>query len=319
MSRQPGTLRLIRWPPTSTIVPVRRHVRHVTALLTLLGSLSSLPACSIVLDPDQSQCVTTSDCTARGFADAVCNAGVCAMAPPVDPVWGCLGDIPNPVPDPTKKVTFTERMAFQEDESAATNIIVDVCDSIDIDCTSTDPNFPKGLVPDSDGNITITVIQGFNGFVRVTPTTLNYCVDSRVFIGRPLVAPPSVKEVRLIKPADYDVLVEASHLQVDATRGTAIFDAEDCSGNPVAGITFTCPDADSDSQVFYLINQFPELPPMATSTDADGFGGFINLPVGDTNAKSIRASDMKPIGESSFQVLANTISYVLLSPTPGVM
>jgi hypothetical protein len=304
--------------PVAAYVYDPRVRRLATAFLAVLTVLVSSPACTIVLDPGEAQCVTASDCTARGFANAECTAGVCAMVP-VDPVWGCLGNIPNPVPDPTKKVTFVERLAFDEDESAAVNVTVDVCDTIDTDCTSTDPNFPKGLVPDSNGNVTITVIQGFNGFVRVTPTTLNYCVNSRVFIGRPLVAPPTVKEVRLIKPNDYDLLVQASHLQVDHTRGSAIVDAEDCSGNPVAGLQFTCPDVDSASQAFYLVNQLPQLPPMATATDADGFGGFANLPLAETNVKSIRASDKKVIGQSSFQVLANTISYVLVSPTPGVM
>jgi hypothetical protein len=70
------------------------------------------------------------------------------------------------------------------------------------------------------------------------------------------------------------------------------------------------------TQAFYLINQLPETPPAATKTDVDGFGGFFNLPTGLTVVQAYRASDSLLFGQSSFDVLAYTISYVLVSPTP---
>jgi len=47
---------------------------------------------------------------------------------------------------------------------------------------------------------------------------------------------------------------------------------------------------------------------------------ILNLPVGPSVANSVRASDMKAIGQSSFAVLANTISLLAtLSTTAEVI
>ncbi len=286
--------------------------RLVSATLLLaIGAAGVTSACSVILAPDQAQCEQDADCAARGFpAGAACTANVCVK--PVDPVWGCLGNVVEPVPDPTKKVTLSEQLT-DTSQAPVTVATVDVCAKLDVDCTSTDPDYPKGLMPDADGNVTFQVIQGFDGFMRITATGY---MDSRVFVGRPIVAQPSVKSVRLLEVSEYSILAGAAKQVPNPMRGTAILYAVDCSGNAAAGVSFTSPDTDSSSQPFYLVNQFPTTPPTATATDVDGFGGIFNMPTGSSVATSLRASDQAFIGQSSFDVLANTISYVQISPTP---
>lgn len=278
-------------------------------VLATLPLLLATGGCTLLLDPGQPQCETTSDCTARGFMGAVCTANVCAM---VDPVWGCLGNVPYPTPDPTKTVTFVEQLTFT-DQSPVTMATVDICAKLDLQCTSTDPAYPKGLTPGPDGSVTLNVIQGFDGFIRIAGPQI---MDSRVFVGRPLMVPPNVKSVRLLQPAEYSTITLYAGQQVDMTRGTAITLARDCSDIAADGVRFTCPGADAHSQLFYLINQIPTTPPTATATDIDGFGGFLNLPVGPTVVDMYRASGGPLVGDSSFDVLAYTISYVQVSPTP---
>ena len=302
-------------PPARYVYPdpVNRVVSPLLALLALLPLLALLApslGCTVLLAPGEQQCETTQDCTNRGFSGAVCTANVCQVM--VDPIWGCLGHVVEPVPDPTMKVTFAEKLTYT-DQSPVTMATVDVCDKLDLDCTSTDPDYPKGLMPGPDGTVNLTVIQGFDGFVRISGPTV---MDSRVFVGRPIVTPPSVKSVRLLEPSEYQLLAGYAKQVVDPTRGTAILLAVDCSDNSASGVSFTCAAADSGSQAFYLINQAPTPPPTATSTDVDGFGGYLNLPVGLTVAQSYRASDDTLVGQSSFDVLANTISYVQIAPTP---
>lgn len=286
---------------------MKRSVLATVPLLLATGVATA--GCTVLLDPGQQQCQTTSDCTARGFAGAVCTANVCEK---VDPVWGCLGNVVEQVPDPTKTVTFVEQLTFT-DQSPVTMATVDVCAKLDLECAQIDPNYPKGLTPGADGSVSLTVIQGFDGFIRITGPQI---VDSRVFVGRPIVTAPSVKSVRLLQPSEYGIIVAYAKQQVDMTRGTAILYSVDCSGNAASGVRFTCPVADTQSQEFYLINQIPTTPPTATTTDVDGFGGFLNLPVGPAVANSYRASDGAFIGDSSFDVLAYTISYVQIAPTP---
>jgi hypothetical protein len=90
----------------------------------------------------------------------------------------------------------------------------------------------------------------------------------------------------------------------------------DCSGIAASGVSFEVTTFDSGALAFYLINQLPVLPPGATATDKDGFGGFFNLKTGSAVVSATRELDGVYVGESGFQILANTISYVQVGPTP---
>jgi hypothetical protein len=286
--------------------------RGFLALFPLAWLVTS---CSVALSPGEEQCDATEDCAARGFKDATCKKNVCvARTHPVDPIWGCLGNLTEPVADPTKTVELAIRLAFATDGSALPpDALVDVCDKLDIGCTGVNPDFPKGLHPATDGVVVLTLREGFDGFVRITQRDI---VDSRVYVGRPIVVAPKVGEVQLLRPTEYATLAIIATKPVDPERGTAILLAVDCAGDAVRGVRFECPSADENSQEFYLINQAPVIPPSATATDGDGFGGFFNLVPSSAVARGFRDEDDAYIGEASFQVLADTISYVLIAPTP---
>jgi hypothetical protein len=283
-------------------------------LLAALPVLGAAQGCSVVLDPAEAQCETSADCAARGFTDALCEDAICVEQEIVDPVWGCLGNVEEPEPDTSQFVTLSVRLAFATDNMPlASDAVIDVCDKLDIGCTVMSPDYPKGLAPGADGVLEVAVRQGFDGFVRITHPDV---MDSRVYVGRPLLAPPKVEEIQLLRPNEYAALAALASDVPDPTRGTAILLSGDCQGEAVGGVRFTVETADADSTEFYLINQGPVIPPGATETDADGFGGYFNLPTGPTVVEALRAADDVYIGESSFQVLEETISYVLVLPTP---
>ncbi len=284
--------------------------------LALVPLLWGAGACTVVLSPGEPQCENDADCAARGFEGASCVDEICSGGDGTggaDTVWGCLGNVVEPTPDPGQTVKLSVRLAFASDGGPLTSGTVDFCDKLDIDCTGESPDFPKGLSPQPDGSVSADVKQGFDGFVRISDPEI---VDSRVYVGRPIVEVPKVKEIQLLRPNEYAALAGIAQGMVDETRGTAILLAIDCKGDSASGVRFESPNADDESIAFYLINQGPVLPPTATATDKDGFGGFFNLPVSAAVARSFREEDDVYIGESSFQVVANTISYVLISPTP---
>ena len=178
-----------------------------------------------MLDPGESQCETTPDCATRGFTDAVCTNHVCEkIVVPPDPVWGCLGSVVQPVPDTSKKVELSVRLTFAADKSPVAGAMIDVCDKLDLDCTGKNPDSPKGLTSAANGLVTFKVVQGFDGFIRVSSPEI---VDSRIFVGRPIITPPLVKEVRLLSSNDYQTLVSYAKETYDPTRGTSILLATD--------------------------------------------------------------------------------------------
>jgi hypothetical protein len=294
-------------------------------LLALLSVLPLVPCagCSVVLSPGDEQCEAVTDCADRGFANAACVEGVCVDTTATggnggeggaDPVWGCLANVVEPEPDLTKTLEISFRLAFATDGEAVKTAVVDICDKLDLACTGEGEDFPKGLTTDNAGIVTATVREGFDGFVRVTSTEI---VDSRVYVGRPIVDIPKTKEIQLLRPEEYEFLAEeVAGSQLDPTRGSSIMLAVDCQGESASGVRFETPNADADSLEFYLINQSPTSPPAATATDVDGFGGYFNLKTAQTLARAFREEDDVYIGESSFGVFANTISYVQIGPTP---
>lgn len=284
------------------------------ARASLPFALLAAPACTALLTPGEVQCESATDCADRGFASAACVDNVCVEPASVDPKWGCLGHVVEPWPDRTKKVPLEIHLVLAADKTPVKTAVIDVCDKLDLQCTGTNPDFPKGIKPASDGMVKLSVVEGFDGFVRITDPTI---VDTRVYVGRPLLAQPSFNEVRLLRPSDYEGIAAITGLSVDPKRGTAILAAVDCTGDSVAGVRFESPAADKQSTEFYLVNQVPAKPPAAQATDHDGFGGFFNLPPGTPVARAYVAKDDAFIGESSFQILANTISFVLIRPSPG--
>lgn len=283
--------------------------------MSIAGSVLLAQACNVIVAGDDAQCTTTDDCAARGFAGAICVDQLCVAEDVVDdPVWGCLGEVVEPTPDPSKSVAFEVRLAYAVGGAAAsTDTVIDICDKLDITCADDDPRYPKGLHPDASGVVEVVVPEGFDGFVQVTGPDL---VDSRVYVGRPIVEPPPVQEIQLLSPTDLDLLATLAGEEPDPTRGTAIVLVVDCKGDGGGGVRFETPNGDMETLQFYLINQAPTVPPTAKATDKDGFGGFFNLPVSSAVVRAFREEDDVFIGESSFQVIAQTISYVLVAPTP---
>ena len=287
----------------------------VRACWVVVAWLSVVGGCSLALSPGEEQCETADDCAARGFGEATCEQGLCVEPVVIDPIWGCLGNVVEPEPDPTQVVLIEFRLVFASDGNpVADGTVVDVCDNLDPECTNTaSPDFPKGLSVNADGTIALEAKQGFDGFIRISNPDI---VPSRVYVGRPILEPPSVKEIRLLRPLEYETLANIALAEVDPMRGTAIVLGLDCQDDGVSGLRFESASADAGTKPFYLINQSPQTPPTATETDVDGFGGFFNMPAGNAVVVSRRAEGDLYVGESSLQILANTISYVQVKPTP---
>jgi hypothetical protein len=60
-------------------VPQPRRLLCALSTLAVLGLVSALAGCSVLVDADRAQCSQNSDCTSRGaaFADSICKAGSC--------------------------------------------------------------------------------------------------------------------------------------------------------------------------------------------------------------------------------------------------
>lgn len=267
--------------------------------------------CTVVVAGDDVQCQTDADCGARGFGDASCVDQVCTIAAG-GTMWGCLGNIEDVIPDPSRTIQVEVDLVFAVGGAAVgPQTVINVCDKLDVDCSDADSTLPRGLQPDGNGRLRVEVPEGFDGFFTLNGPDI---IDSRFYVGEPLLGPPSIQALQVLSPEDFTTLATLAGDAPDPTRGSSIVLVVDCNGDGAGGVTLNGANADASSVPFYLINQQPV--PSATETDSDGFGGYFNLPLGSAVVSATRASDGAFVGESSFQVAADTMSYVLVSPGP---
>ncbi len=304
-----------------------RSLRHGLALLLAGSTLAvSTQACSLALGLGEDQCTTTADCTKRGFAGSHCEQHVCVSdattgssssssssgsggAGGSDPAWSCLPGFMTPVAPAKYPVEFQIVMAVGG--ALPGDLVVKQCSSFDAGCTAP---IDSNVTLDADGKHTFMVDPSFgNGFLEITsPSDATY--PTLAFFGAPTKIPPSIEIIRLTTPAQLNGLLTLTGLSQDPNHGISIALTSNCLDARTDGVTLKATAGSDASTIgFYFNGQNPNV--MATQTDAEGAGGFINLKPGVVTIESSRFSTGEFIGKISFQVRTKTISYVPIAPT----
>lgn len=283
----------------------------------------STEACSLTLGLGEDQCTTTADCTKRGFAGSHCEQHVCVSdsttqsssssgtggAGGSDPAWSCLPGFMTPVAAVKYPVEFQIVMAVGG--ALPSDLVVKQCSSFDSACTAP---IDSNVMLDVDGKHTFMVDASFgNGFLQITsPSEATY--PTLAFFGAPTTIPPAIEIIRLTTPAQLNGLLTLTNISQDPNHGISIVLTSNCLDQRTDGVTLkSTAGSDALTVGFYFNGQYPNV--MATQTDAEGAGGFVNLKPGIVTIESGRFSTGEFIGKVSFQVRPKTISYVPLAPT----
>jgi hypothetical protein len=199
------------------------------------------------------------------------------------------------------------------DRSAIPGATVKVCALTDLECAT--PSFQAQSAA-ADGHVDLELPMtpgvGFEGFLDVSGGG----VHGTMYFPRPPVAEatPDARNILVFTDSLFNLFVGLAGATADPTRGNIALVATDCSLNGAAGVRLTASTADAMSTQNYTVNGFPSS--TATTTDASGAGGFINLPVGPVVMTAERASPAAFIGSLTFPIRANTITSSQLPPTP---
>jgi hypothetical protein len=273
--------------------------------LALLGT----PACSVALDASEVQCTVAQDCADRGFAGALCVDEVCVVDPnPVEERWKCLGNIPEPMPQPGVIHHYRQPIFKVVDNEPPAGMRVNLCQTIDVTCETP---ILEDVPADADGTIEFDVESGFEGYLEITS---DETMPTLAFFGPPIVADVDQAEaLRLVSQSSFDAIVMYAGFETDPQRGHALALLSDCSGHGTAGVSMEIDVDDPATQRFFLYNLLPD--PNGTVSDDSGNGGYLNIPVGFANITSTLAATQQTIAITRFQVRAGTLSYVPLVPT----
>ena len=122
-------------------------------------------------------------------------------------------------------------------------------------------------------------------------------------------------KVRLISADEASGLAMALRTMVDQTRGIFAARAQDCDFANAAGVSFAAAAADQETQAFYFASGVPVT--TLAQTDAEGTGGFLNLPpgLGVITATSVVAGN-KVLGSLSFNIRPGTLTLTEFQPVP---
>jgi hypothetical protein len=295
---------------TTQLGPKRFHPASHASALVLLASA----ACNALYPVGEAQCSVDADCAARGsaFAGTVCVDEVCKAKETADAAaagpWDCLGQVAWPSSGPathTLRVRVVDVLTGAPPKGAT----VRVCSKLDVPCAS--PLASTASVDDT-GLVTAGVAAGFDGYLEISGTDVT---PALFFVTRPVYADvetPGV--VPMVSPAGFENIAKAIGTTIDPASGHIYALASTCLDAPASGVRLELDKKSAATAGYYMVNNAPV--GTATSTDAAGSGGFLNVPEGFAKVSGFVAASGARIGESSVVIRKGTVSYPRLLPSP---
>jgi hypothetical protein len=248
-------------------------------------------------------CKTDQDCRDRGasFAGNVCIGAVCGP----EPTWGCLGEVPTPASGvgPFRVTLNVQDLVSQK---PLAGVSARLCRKLDVNCEAPES---ATVISGDDGVVVFEVPGRFTGYVYFTRDDLS---PGLYFFNPPVTADTNIAAVQLVSPIIASLLTSQAGTTQSSDRGLALLSTANCAGRPGEGVQFQSEDKDASSVIFYSANSLPVA--TATATDADGYGGIINLPPGTAVITGILAADGREVSSISLLMKAGAITYTRLAP-----
>ncbi|HVU05416.1 MAG TPA: hypothetical protein VHE30_26900 [Polyangiaceae bacterium] len=293
--------------------------------LILLGA--ALAGCSLAIDADRVQCKTNADCTSRGasFAHSACVASLCqaihaevpepkvdaggsAAAPAdagLDP-WRCLDEPEQPTTDAPGPFHVTFHLSDILSQTPQVGVTARACKKLDVDC-----ELPQSdsLVTDENGDVTLDLARGFNGYVEFTGGAI---MPGLYFPNPPVHEDESRISVQAVTPGIVGALTKSLGSPQDPALGLMLLNALTCDGTGAPHVSYTATGTAAGAVTFYAIGGLPAA--NAIETDSSGFGGFVNVPPGTVPVTATILPEGRELATVSLLVRANTITYGHLVP-----
>jgi hypothetical protein len=264
--------------------------------------------CSLTVDASRAQCNTDSECnTGPGaLAGGFCRDALCD----VKPEWSCLNgagqtDSAELLPGSSQGVDIQLAAVDLVDQAPVSALPASLCRKLDLSCDTP----IQRLLSDSNGVYSLTLDADFDGYLQLEGPQV---VPTLYFFSALPNTGGRLPTLTLMKPTMLDALMAEMDATLASERGVAILTAQDCMGSFSAGVAYETANADPETIEFYATDGLPSL--HATSTDASGFGGFLNLPAGPVSVTGRLAESTLPLASVSVLVRSGFITYGHIVP-----
>ncbi len=299
-------------------------------------ALTTLAACSIIIDSNVVQCRTDRDCVDRGFPTSVCSANLCgappsvvtdggstADAPALDPKWSCLGSVKTEPENSAEPTLSRYRLSGFSSRTGLSGVVVKACNTRDISCSAP----LTTTTTDESGYANQNVPKFFAGYYEVAPLTPDGGGGGLSLLGT-LIYPGTLTKASLpdevatddqsfpvLTAPELDLVGSVLETKPEPQLGHVLFGAVDCEGNPASGVSATLSVRDRKTVSFY--NDDTGTPTSTLrETKARGEAGFFNVP---TNLVTIEArveSIGKRLGTFTVLVRPAQVTIIAIQATP---
>lgn len=310
--------------------------RVLRSALSAAALVSLVAACQALVSSDVVQCSSDADCTSRGgaFAGTRCQENVCTSstvvttdggvdasvdAAPVDPKWGCLGNVQWPAQSATEKVKFRERFRRLLSPAPVVGLKVKACGPLDPECVSP---FAQGET-DANGDVVLDLPKHFRGYLHMPagPDSFKEMAPTILAVYPPpdrdsdLKSDPDVPK-NGVSLAELDFLLAQVKSATDPNLGHIFGLVQDCKLQRTAAVAVKANQSDPKTvQYYYEGNDTPNI--TRKETDATGIAGFLNVPTGIVTIEtSLPAQGGRRVGTYSVLVKKGSATILPMVPTP---
>ncbi len=216
--------------------------------------------------------------------------------------WGCLDEPEPPAPAGTNfagavRLSVPVVSLFG---APLVDVAVNVCLPADPSCATPIASL-SGL--DEDGRVNVDVPTGFNGFFELRAAGH---LPTVFYMRQPVLE--DTDEARPLTPIPAEGVEQLAQVLVTqfvAELGLVAVAVVDCAGARAPGVAFA---NDLGGRGFYFADGLPSV--SADSTDPDGLGGFVNVPLRLLEVEGRVAGDGRLIGRRSVLPRAGWLSII---------
>lgn len=225
--------------------------------------------------------------------------------PAEDPKWACLdGAEPPSAVALRPSVTFSLGLDDPSTGSSPPDAALRACNRFDLECSQPVAG-PLELAP--DGLFHLPLPQGFEGYLEVTSPAI---IPALYVFSRPLVTDVE-DEFIVVNLATARGLAASGSEQLDPALGLVAVRARDCLGELTAGVRFS---NNRGGTPFAFVDGLPVVG--YDETNAEGLGGFLNVPLGTVVLQGQEAMSGRLSGTATVLLRAGWIAIVELDPRP---
>jgi len=217
--------------------------------------------------PNVNRCAVDQDCTALGpeYVAGKCVEMVCRP----NPRWRCERPPPRGL---SESVTLNILVRNSLSLAPITGVSTRVCEKLDLTCAE-----PIAQVStNAEGHLVVPVPAGFAGYLQLEDERF---LPALYFLPQVLPSNGELQPIPLLGRGVVDGLALSLGATIDKKRGHMMLIAEDCFGEPLAGVTFNSTMSDKTTIQFYVRDLLPST--SVTETGEIGNGGYLNFPAGN--------------------------------------